>query len=638
MIAELVVVAGPVKGTRFALSDEVTIGRHSSNGFCIGDPSVSRFHCVVRPSAEGYTVADVGSNNGTLINGAAVTGVCTLRDGDRIIIGDTELRFAATPAGLLGEELAGYPEPQDSSTLVLSREEAQALGREALRASAYPLERTSRQLRALLNVGGLLAGAGDLSALQLRLLQIIAEVLPADSGAVVLCGYRPTDTLTTVGWRRSGAPTESYAVSETVLRRVLLEGAAILSSGPVLDQQLTAAKSLVARRVRSVMCVPLLLGETLHGALYFEALHASFDEDHLRLVTAVAGYATLALNHARRMEVLETENRYLRSQALIRHSMVGESPRMKGIYERIRKFAQADTTILIVGESGTGKELVARALHQNSRRAGKPFEAINCALLREDLLESELFGHEKGAFTGAAGLKRGKFELAQGGTVFLDEIGELPYGPQAMLLRFLQDRQFTRLGGTQSIRADVRLIAATNRDLEQAVKEKEFRQDLYYRLNVVCLRMPALRERPEDIGLLAQHFVRQAAVRNGRSIAGISPAAMALLRNHTWPGNVRELENAVEHAVVFGSADEIMPEDLPEQLLDTTRNAGEAPCRYHEAVHAARAQIVLDALAHAGGNYVSAAESLGIHPNNLHRLVRQLNLKPRLKKVAGGHP
>jgi transcriptional regulator with GAF, ATPase, and Fis domain len=454
---------------------------------------------------------------------------------------------------------------------------------------------------------------------------------------VVLCGYHPTDTLSTVGWRRSGGSTESYSVSQTVLRRVLLEGAAILSSGPLLERELTSAESLLARRVRSVMCVPLLLGEALHGALYFEALHASFDAEDLRLATAVAGYATLALDHARRLEALENENRYLRSQALIRHSMVGESPRMKDIYERIRKFAQTDTTILIVGESGTGKELVARALHQNSRRAGKPFEAINCALLREDLLESELFGHERGAFTGAVSLKRGKFEVAQGGTVFLDEIGELPYAPQAMLLRFLQDRQFTRVGGTQSIRADVRLIAATNRDLEAAVQNKEFRQDLFYRLNVVCFRLPALRERPEDIGILAQHFVRQAAARNGCPAKGISPAAMTLLRNHSWPGNVRELENAVEHAVVFGSAGEIMPEDLPEQLLDTTQNAGEAPTQYHEAVHAARAQIVLDALRHAAGNYTSAAESLGIHPNNLHRLVRQLNLKSRLKKVAGGH-
>jgi len=303
--------------------------------------------------------------------------------------------------------------------------------------------------------------------------------------------------------------------------------------------------------------------------------------------------------------------------------------------EKIRKVAQTDTTVLIMGESGTGKELVARALHDNSRRAGRPFEAINCALLRENLLESELFGYDKGAFTGAASLKRGKLEIANGGTVFLDEVGELPEAPQAMLLRVLQDHQFTRLGGTHVIKADIRIIAATNRDLEEVTKDKTFRQDLYYRLNVVSIRVPPLRERREDIPPLARHFVRLSAARNKRSVSGISPAALGVLLNYIWPGNIRQLENPIEHAVVFGSLDEIMPEDLPEDLLTSRQIATQTSFRYNEAVQEARAEIILNAIRQSGGSYSAAAEMLGIHVNNLHRLIRQLNLKSRLLTSAG---
>ncbi|MEK7404297.1 MAG: sigma 54-interacting transcriptional regulator, partial [Acidobacteriota bacterium] len=315
------------------------------------------------------------------------------------------------------------------------------------------------------------------------------------------------------------------------------------------------------------------------------------------------------------------------------HDMIGQSPAMQAVYQFIAKVAPADSTVLIQGESGTGKELAARAIHRNSRRAGQPFVAINCAALAETLLESELFGHEKGSFTGAIAQKRGKLEAADGGTVFLDEVGEMSPALQAKLLRVLQEKEFERVGGTRSIRVDLRIIAATNRNLAEAARGGKFRQDLYYRLNVVSLTMPRLSERGEDIPLLAGRFVAQFAQRCGRLLLGISPDAQALLEDYDWPGNVRELENAIERAVVLGSSPLILPEDLPEALRRPQACAAAAN-GYHSAIHTARKQAVWDAVEQAGGDYQEAARRLGIHPNNLHRLIRTLDLRAELPRMS----
>src|SRR5207253_4817365 len=250
--------------------------------------------------------------------------------------------------------------------------------------------------------------------------------------------------------------------------------------------------------------------------------------------------------------------------------IVGESPAIVKLLQMIARLAPRDTSVLILGESGTGKELVARALHRQSPRAAKPFAAINCAALTETLLESELFGHEKGAFTGAVAQKKGKLEAAEGGTVFLDEVGELAAPLQAKLLRVLQEREFERVGGTRPIKLDIRLIAATNVDLNEASRTGKFRQDLYYRLNVVSLEVPPLREHPQDIPLLAAYFIARYSEKVNRRVAGISPKARTCLLHYSWPGNVRELENAIERAVVLGSTELILPEDLPDSILEET--------------------------------------------------------------------
>jgi Nif-specific regulatory protein len=300
----------------------------------------------------------------------------------------------------------------------------------------------------------------------------------------------------------------------------------------------------------------------------------------------------------------------------------------------IARLAPTDSTVLIRGESGTGKELAARALHRNSARAGRAFVALNCAAITETLLESELFGHERGAFTGALAQKKGKLEVADGGTLFLDEVGELAPTLQAKLLRVLQEREFERVGGTRTLKVDVRIIAATNKDLQQAISTGAFRPDLFYRLNVVSFEMPSLRERREDISVLAAHFVRKYAQKFKRRVSGLSPEATECLRAYDWPGNVRELENAIEHAVVLGSTDTILPEDLPDSVLDAAppTPAGRTVAPYHEAIKQAKRQLIVRAFEQAAGSYTEAARLLGVHPNYLHRLIRNLDLKPDLKK------
>jgi Nif-specific regulatory protein len=363
-----------------------------------------------------------------------------------------------------------------------------------------------------------------------------------------------------------------------------------------------------------------------------------FDEDHLQLLTSIAGLAAVAVENIRHLEWLESENQRLVAEINLEHNMIGESARMREVYQFLAKVAPTDSTVLLRGESGTGKELAARAIHSNSPRAAKPFVAINCAALTETLLESELFGHEKGAFTGAIVQKKGKLEVADGGTVFLDEMGEMTPALQAKLLRVLQEQEFERVGGTRTIKVDIRLIAATNRDLEEAIKQGRFRQDLYYRLNVLMLEMPPLRERREDIPLLAGYFAAKYGRKCKRQVRGLSAETRACLMDYDWPGNVRELENAIERAVVLGTSDLILPEDLPDVVLESEPQAGAALTKYHEAIKETKKQLIIKAVEQAGGNYTEAARLLGVQANYLHRLIRNLNLKAALKKSGVRSP
>jgi Nif-specific regulatory protein len=412
------------------------------------------------------------------------------------------------------------------------------------------------------------------------------------------------------------------------------ERVAVLTNDIQTSESLKSAESLMAAQISSLMCVPLIVVEKLLGAIYLDTSDpiVRFDEAHLQLLAGIAGMAAVSLENARQIEWLEDENSRLRSTLAIEHNMIGESPAAQEVYRFIQRVAPAKSAVLICGESGTGKELAAHAIHANSPRAAQPYVPINCAALTETLLESELFGHEKGAFTGAIGRKHGKLEVAHGGTVFLDEIGEMTMAMQSRLLRFLQDHKIERLGGTRSIELDVRIIAATNRNLEEMIKNGTFREDLYHRLNVVKVTMPPLRDRRDDVPLLASYFTMKYANECKRSVTGITPEARALLQTYDWPGNIRELENAIERAVVLGSADTIGVEDLPRRVLDLADGGSQIPVNYNDAVKDAKRQIILNALAQSQGNYTEAAGVLGIHPNNLHRIIRTLDLKAAAAK------
>jgi Nif-specific regulatory protein len=328
------------------------------------------------------------------------------------------------------------------------------------------------------------------------------------------------------------------------------------------------------------------------------------------------------------------ENRRLREEISVQHSMVGESTAMQQIYQFISRVAKSDSSVLITGESGTGKELVARAIHENSGRSNQPFVAINCAALSETLLESEFFGHEKGAFTGAMVQKKGKLEVADGGTVFLDEIGEMAPTLQAKLLRVLQEHAFERVGGTRSIPVNIRIIAATNRNLQDAIKTGHFRLDLFYRLDVVSIQMPPLRDRKQDIPLLTHYFLSRISKTLKRPAMTVSQAAMAYLMQYDWPGNIRELENAIERAVVLGSSDSVLPEDLPAPILDMDAPNGLNAGKFQSAVQDTKKQAILNAIEQCNGNITAAARMLDVHPNYLHRLIRNMNLRPLIKKMA----
>ncbi|MHB8809843.1 MAG: sigma-54-dependent transcriptional regulator [Desulfobulbaceae bacterium] len=305
------------------------------------------------------------------------------------------------------------------------------------------------------------------------------------------------------------------------------------------------------------------------------------------------------------------------SCSVLNTEIIGDSQTMQRVHGLIRQVAPTDSTVLIRGESGTGKELAASAIHQNSKRAGRPFVRLNCAAIPEGLMESELFGHEKGAFTGAHARKPGKFELADGGTLLLDEIGELPLPLQAKLLRVLQQSEYERVGGTCTIRIDVRILCATARDLEQAVREGQFRQDLFYRLNVIPLVMPPLRERREDIPALTSHFLREFSIKRGVAME-VSPEAMQCLLAYAYPGNIRELKNIIERASVLAPQPVITPADLPADLTGGREAfAGDDSCSLAEAVARTEKQLVLKALALAQGRRAEAADLLGISRKNL---------------------
>jgi Nif-specific regulatory protein len=575
MSAELIVISGPRAGERFPLGPgELVIGRAPSCSIVLNDSAAAWRHCAVRPAGDGYEIVDFRSSGGTFVNGMREARKL-LEDGDQIAIGDNIIAFASRKT----------PEPADAG-----------------------VERTLLRACSLLFAFRALAQAGESTpyeALEIQIGRLIRDLTSCDDATALL--GRSEDALVTAAKERD------IALAAAV--------------GQACRHGVTSDSGM------GWIAAPLYAHGALHGVISakFARPEAPLVQQREQTMSAIATLAAAALETADEVEALRVERADFEEFARInRAGMVGESPGIRKVLQIVQRVAPLDTTVLIMGESGTGKELVARAIHDSSGRRSRPFVAVNCAALTETLLESELFGHEKGAFTGAIAKKKGKLEIADGGTVFLDEIGELAPGLQAKLLRVLQEREFDRVGGTATIRLDIRVIAATNRDLAVEVQRKAFREDLYHRLNVVSIRMPPLRERPADILPLAHLFAERAAARCGRRLTGFSSQAEARLLSYSWPGNVRELENAIERAVVLGDTGQILLEDLPETVLDAARGQTETSA-FHDVIGQAKRDSIVRAWAEANGDYKAAAQLLGLHPNSLLRLIRNLGLRELLR-------
>ena len=603
MRATLIGSNGPVCGHSVLLQPgETTIGRAPTNTVCVPDHSVSREHCVIRVSGERFEIQDLDSYNGTFVNGLRIRSH-PLNDGDEITAGEIVFVFRIGEPGVQVLIGPGAVESSQSCTICapdvpLARETAALL-------RVSELARTLQELY--------LARAGERRrALEDGLFGLICELIPSRRGALVLVeGDKPAPLAGfDAGSERGQAAIPESLFSEVARSKSTMTGA-------------TGGCSWLA--------APLIVSARVVAVLYLDSgfAHRDYLQGDVQMITALGEILALALENARDIESLRFENVQLRTWPGpgAAAQMIGNSSVMKALYDGIAKVSRGNSTVLIRGESGTGKELVARAIHRDGPRANRPFVAVNCAAIAETLLESEFFGHEKGAFTGAYAQRKGKLEMAEGGTVFLDEVGELAPALQAKLLRVLQEHEFERVGGSRTIRTDVRLIAATNRDLERAVRSGAFREDLFYRLNVVPLRVPPLRERREDIPLLANWFVRKFSEQTGRAVTGLSREARAFLVAYDWPGNVRELQNIIERAVVMGSNDLIMPADLSDLLPDTESPAEVEGEGFHEAVRQTRRRLIAAAMDRANGSVPEAARSLGLHPNYLHRLITTLGLR-----------
>jgi transcriptional regulator with GAF, ATPase, and Fis domain len=583
MSAELIVVNGPQAGTRYTLSQgEILVGRAPNSKLVLNEPEVGWRHCQIRQQGQRFLVIDLRTSLGTYVNGMR-SAERWLEDRDQIGIGKTILMFRS---GEAGTEASAAPLAADTKPVLLA---------------ACSLVFLFRALAASM-------AEGQNKLLQNQILRLVGDLIPT-AEAVLLLGASSTEFLDRYA---DYAPLPEADFRPGILR--------VCDDGAFED----AASGMVG--------VPLYLAGILGGALIIcvQDPEATRLTAHLETLTAVASLASIGFEANHEVETLKAENALLQEQIAVNTGIVGDSQPIRRLLDLVERVAPRDTTVLITGESGTGKELIARALHQKSPRRDRPFIAVNCAALSETLFESELFGHEKGSFTGAISLKRGRFELAQGGTIFLDEVGELASGLQAKLLRVLQQREFERVGGTQAHPLDIRVIAASNRDLADDVNEGKFREDLYHRLNVVTLESPPLRDRKDDIPQLARYFLRRSAERCKRQVQGLSKEAQEMIMQYSWPGNVRELENAMERAVVLGVSDWVLPEDLPETLLEAAPRDSET--KYHHSVGQAKRDAILDAYVQGNGDYKQAAKLLGLHPNYLLRLVRNLRLRDEINR------
>jgi Nif-specific regulatory protein len=651
------VVRDPVSGNSvvpLVPGQRLTLGRAPTNHVVLHDERASRFHAEIFEAADGWTLRDLQSRNGTLIRAAAmgaaavraaaaVTGDRRLDAGDSITIGRVEIVYAdgvppdaasRTTADLGGTATQEVPADiaKWQSSIIHRRSEGRLLAEISETAERVP--KVARAAGDLCRLAFALARATDLDEMAELSLSTAAGAVRAVRGMILLADRHVGDAAATVA---SLAVTASRPPNRTAAPLHLAAASTVLA----------ANEAMLAGDDVSIVAAPIRRGGVPIGVMLLEldaepapqaAAHRATADD-LDLAMAVCDAIGVAIENLAAREELSSrlatttdEVGRLRRRLGEESRMVGQSAAIEAIIGQVGLVAATKATVLIRGESGAGKELVARAIHEASDRAKAPFVCLNCAALSETLLESELFGHEKGAFTGATERKNGKFEAADKGTLFLDEIGEMSPAIQAKFLRVLEGHPFERVGGSGRVKVDVRVVAATNRNLEDAVIEGLFRRDLYFRLKVVEILVPPLRKRPEDVERLAKHFLEMFAMETRRRVKGFTAAAMGALREYRWPGNVRELRNVVERAVVLSQKELI---DIPDLALcplgvagDTGAGNAKPQAYVPESLDEVEKRHILATIEASGGNKTKAAAILGIERSTLDRKLARWAAKP----------
>ena len=481
----------------------------------------------------------------------------------------------------------------------------------------------------------------DLSQVMQPIVDIITDKMKLVHGAITLLDRRSGEISIDVA---SGLSTHqktqgTYRLGEGITGKVVATGKQEIVSNIAEDPRFLNRTGIAvdARTPISFICVPIKIKSDTVGTLsaHLSEQHAHL-EDNARLFTAVSSIISQAVQLRRdfldEKRQLREENSRLHHELTERFrpsNIIGTATCMHEVFDMIAQVCRSDATVLIRGESGTGKELVAHAIHYNSLRKHQPFIRVNCGALPETIIESEFFGHEKGSFTGALGRRVGRFEMAHNGTIFLDEIGDFPPALQIKLLRVLQEKEFERVGGSETIRTNVRIITATNQDLERRMQERQFREDLYYRLNVFPIHIPPLRERKSDILLLADHFVAKYNKQNKKHIKRISTPAIDMLTNYHWPGNVRELENSIERAVLLSNSEAIQGHHLPPTLQSAEYVHTQGHNSLQEALGALEYELIIDAMNSTGGNVHKASDLLQISPRILRLRMEKYDIKPK---------
>ncbi|MFO0742669.1 MAG: sigma 54-interacting transcriptional regulator [Labilithrix sp.] len=601
-----------------------TIGRALGNDVAVATAGIGDTHAQVLFDGRDFNLEEVDKGGEILINGKKKRRA-RLVHGDRITLGDAELQFS------IFDEPSRGPAPTTTSSPSASAETSAQL------TAVRKLHEFSEKLMTM----------KDLNELLEAMLDTVIDITGAEKGLVLLLDDAYGSDGSPSGQagkpvirasrqvNREAITDTTGAISDSIVRRVLESGRPVIVSDALSDDIFRTSESVVALRLSSVMCAPLVSQGHVTGALYVgnDRVKGLFQKGQLDLLSIFAGQASLILQNAMLLSALRSDKEKLTAELKDKRfgDIIGVCPSMMEVFRKLQKVATTDISVLITGETGTGKELIARELHRRSNRVSGPFIVINCGAIPENLIESELFGHVKGAFTGAIASRPGKFQAADKGTLFLDEIGELPLNLQVKLLRALQERVVFRVGDSKPEKVDIRVVAATNRILEEEIKGGRFREDLYYRLNVVNIWLPPLRERGDDVLIIAKALLSKYAEELHSPVQGFTPQALASIRKNNWPGNIRQLENRIKKALVLCDKTLLGVEDLE---LDQAGESNILPLE--KAKEEFQRKYVLEILERNNGNRTQTARDLGVDPRTIFRyLEREQNPMP---SGAGGGP